>query len=179
MNKSDIDTANSNLNQAINFFSPMVLALNGAEQVFSVLANAVRHKDVLMREVDGLKKAAEDLKAQAEASALAITANDAAAVEAKAVAAQAIADAQQQAATQVKEILDSVATDTKAAKSAFATLQAEIATKIEAAQKTYADEAAAMGVSKKELEASIGALEAKLDKLKEQAKKFAASLTAE
>jgi hypothetical protein len=179
MDKNDINTANSNLNQAINFFSPMVVALNGAEQVFSVLANAVKHKELLTREVDALKKTADDLKAQAEASALAITANDAAAVEAKAVAAQAIADAQQQAATQVKEILDSVATDTKAAKAAFAALQAEIATKIEAAQKTYADEVAAMAVSKQELEASISALETKLDKLKEQAKKFAASLTAE
>lgn len=181
MDKSaiDIDTANLNLNQAINFFAPMVVALNGAEQVFAALANSARYKEVLTREVAALKKTAEDLKAQAESSALAITANDAAAVEAKAVALQAIADAQQQAATQVKEILASVATDTKAAKAAFATLQAEIAAQTAAAQKAYADEAAVMSVAKQDLEATIKALEVKLDKLKEQAKKFAASLTIE
>lgn len=175
----DVDTANLNLNQAINFFAPMVVALNGAEQVFAALANSARYKEVLTREVAALKKTADDLKAQAESSELTITANDAAAVEAKTVALKAIADAQQQAVTQVKEILASVATDTKAAKDAFVTLQSEIATKTSAAQKVYADEIAAMSVSKQSLEATISALEVKLDKLKEQAKKFAASLTIE
>jgi chromosome segregation ATPase len=179
MDKNDINNATSNLNQAINFFSPMVVALNGAEQVFSVLANAVKHKELLVREVDALKKSADDLKAQEEASALAITANDAAAVAAKAAALQEIADAQQQAQTQVKEILESVATSTKAAKEAFSTLQADIAAQTEAAQKAYADEIAAMSVSKQEMETTIKTLETKLDKLKEQAKKFAASLTIE
>jgi hypothetical protein len=175
----DVDTANLNLNQAINFFSPMVVALNGAEQVFAALANSARYKEVLTREVADLKKTADDLKAQAEASALAITANDAAAVEAKAVALKAIADAQQEAATQVKEIKASVATDTKAAKAAFAALQADIAAKTEAIQKAYGDEGSALAVSKQELEASVKALELKLDTLKEQAKKFAASFTIE
>jgi phenylalanyl-tRNA synthetase alpha subunit len=179
MNKQDIDKASATLTQAINFFSPMVVALNGADEVFSILANATAHKASLTREVEALKKSADDLKAQVEASALAITANDAAAEEAKAAALQAIADAQQQAQTQVAEILASVATDTKAAKVAFAALQADIAAKIEANQKRHDSNVVQAQIREAELDASITQLEAKLEKAKAQAKKFADSFTVE
>jgi len=179
MESSEFSVANAQLKQALKFFTPIAKALEDANGVFSVLSNATDHQDKLLRNLAALQKTADDLKAQAEASALAITANDAAAVEAKAVAAQAIVDAQQQADTQVKEILASVATDTKAAKAAFAALQADIAAKTVAIQTAYGDEGSALAVSKQALEAEVKALETKLDKLKEQAKKFAASLTAE
>lgn len=179
MNKQDIDKAAASLTQAINFFSPMVVALNGADEVFSSLANATNHKAVLTKEVEKLKKTVEDLKAQAEAGAAAVTANDAAVIEAKAAAEQSIADARQQAQTQVTDILNTVTANTNSANAAFAKLQSDIATQTENMQKAYADEMAALGISKQELEASIKVLETKLDKLKEQAKKFAASFVVE
>jgi len=179
MESSEFSVANAQLKQALKFFTPIAKALEDANVVFSVVSNVTDQQEKLLRNVATLEKTADSLKAQAEASALTITANDAAAVEAKAAALQTVVDAQQQAATQVKEILASVATDTKAVKAAFAALQADIAAKTEAMQKAYADEAAALSASKQELETAVKALEIKLDSLKEQAKKFAASFSIE
>lgn len=179
MDINEVNKAAATLAQTVKVLSPIVVALNGADEVFSILKNATRHQELILRENDNLRKTTEDLKAQAEASALAITANDAAAVEAKAAALQAIADAQQQAQTQVKDILASVATSTQSAQAAFAALQADIASKTEAMQKAYTDEYASLSATKQALETEVKTLETKLDNLKEQAKKFAASFAAE
>jgi ATP-dependent DNA ligase len=179
MNSSDIHNASVSLNGAVKFFSPMVTALNQAQEVFDVLQNAAKHKDVLVRDVEALKKDAEDLKAQAEASRAAITSNNASAIEAKNLAAKQIADAQADAAVQIKEIKASVSAKTKSVVEALAAKEAEFAEKTSALQNDFDSNMESKRTAKDDLEKSILALEAKLDGLRAQAKKFAASLTAE
>jgi uncharacterized protein YeeX (DUF496 family) len=179
MNKNDVSKAASTLTQAINFFTPMVTALNGADEVFSILANATDHKNALTQEVEALKKTVEELQAQVEASKTAITANDAAAAQAKAAAEQSITDAQQKASAQIADILASVELDTAKARTAFAETQADIAGRIAAAQKTYDSNVVQAQIQEAELSTAIKQLEDKLEKAKAQAKKFAASFAVE
>jgi chromosome segregation ATPase len=176
MNIHDIDTAKSNLNQALNLFSPMVTALSGAEEVLSILSNAVKHKDVLTKEVDALKKSVADLQAKEEASKVAITENDAATAAAKAEAVQAIADAKQQADAKVAEILASVAAQTKVAVEAFGKKQADLTAKIDELDKDLASKVVQAQIREAELSTAVQQLEAKLEKIKGQAKKFADTL---
>lgn len=179
MDISEVNKASATLAQTVKVLSPIVIALNGADTVFATLKNAAKYKETLAQEVEALKLSADALRAQAEESKAAIPKYDGEAREAHATAKQAIFDARQQAQTQVKDILASVATSTQSAQTAFAAFQADIATKTEALQKAYAEESVLLKASKHELEDAVKALETKLDKLKEQAKKFAASLTAE
>ena len=179
MNSSDIHNASVSLNGAVKFFSPMVTALNQAQEVFDVLQNAAKHKDVLVRDVEALKKNAEDLKAQAEASKAAITSNNAAAIEAKNLAAKQVAEAQADAAAQIKEIKTSISAKTKSVVEALAAKEAEFAEKMDTLQKDFDADTASKTAVKVDLEKSISALETKLDGLRAQAKKFAASLAAE
>lgn len=179
MDINEVNKAAATLANTVKVLSPIVVALNGADEVFSILKNATRHQAVILKEVETLRQTAEDLKAQAEASRADISKYDAEVAEAHAEAKQAIADAQQQAKTQVADILASVAINTKSAQAAFVELQSDIATKTAAMQKSYADESATLSETKQDLEASVKALETKLDKLKEQAKKFAASFAVE
>ena len=177
MNIHDINTAKSNLNQALNLFSPMVTALSGAEEVLSILSNAVKHKEVLTKEVDTLKKAVAELQAKEEASALAITANDAAAVEAKATALQEIANAQQTANVRVEQILASVNEQTKAAVEAFGKKQADLTAQIDALDKALASKVVQAQIREAELNTAVQQLEAKLEKIRGQVKRFADTLT--
>jgi len=179
MDSSDIHNASVALTGAVKYFSPMVVALNQAQEVFEVLQNATKHKDALVRDVEALKKSAEDYKAKEEASKAAITANDAAAIEAKKLAIQEISDAQADAAAQIKEIKASVSAKTKNVVDALAAKEAEFAEKMSTLQQDFDSDAASKNAARADLEKSILALEAKLDGLRAQAKKFAASLTAE
>ena len=176
MNKQDIDKASAALTGAISYFSPMVVALNQAGDVFSVLSNAIKLKASIEAEVDALKAEVAPLKAEVELSKAAITANDAAAVEAKAQADKDIADAKAQADAEVKSIKATVADRTK---KSIADSEARIAQVNAVAQKAkdeYEKDVAVMAAGKASLQAEVTALETKLDKLREQAKKFAASL---
>jgi chromosome segregation ATPase len=176
MNKQDIDKASAALTGAVNFFSPMVIALNQADEVFSVLSNAIKFKASIEKEVDYLKAEIAPLKAEVEASAAAINANNAAAIEAKAQAEKDIADAKAQSDAEVKSIKAAVADRTK---KTVADSEARIAQANAAAQQAedaYAKEVNVMAAGKASLQADVDALEAKLASLREQAKKFAASL---
>jgi chromosome segregation ATPase len=179
MNQNEINKASSQLSQAIRYFAPMIDALNGADEVLAILTNAVLHKERLLREIAESQKNADELKAQAEDSKKAITQHDAAAVEAKAAAEKAIADAQASAQTQIESILASVAEQTQKATDAFSAKQAEIAEATAKMEQEYSASVAGWQAKEKDLTASVATLEAKLDKLKEQAKKFAASLAVE
>ena len=176
MNKQDIDKASAALHGAVNYFSPMVIALNQAEEVFSVLSNAIKLKVSIENEVDALKAKVAPLKAEIESSKVAITANDAAAVEAKAQAEKDIAEAKVQADAEVKSIKANVAERTK---KSIADSEARIAQVNAAAQQVkdaYDKEVAVMAANKSALQSEVTALETKLASLREQAKKFAASL---
>jgi hypothetical protein len=179
MNQNDISKASSQLSQAIRYFAPMIDALNGADEVLAILTNAVLHKERLLREIAEFQANAESLKTQAEDSKKAITQHDAAAVEAKAVADKAIVDAQNSANEQVTSILASVAEKTQGAIEAFALKASEIADATAKMEQEYSASVAGWQAKEQELTASVATLEAKLDKLKEQAKKFAASFAAE
>lgn len=150
--------------------------MSGAEQVLSILANAVKHKDVLTQEVEALKKSNDALKGQEAKSKAAITANDASAKEAQALALEKIAKAQQQASDQVAEIMASVQERTQAAISAFEAKQADLAGQIEALNTTHLSNIVQAQIKEAELNKAILQLEEKLDKVKAQAKKFADTL---
>ena len=176
MNKQDIDKASAALTGAINYFSPMVIALNQADEVFSVLSNAIKFKASIEKEVDALKAEVAPLKAEVEASKAAITANDAAAKEAKVQAEKDIADAKAQADAEVKSIKAAVADRTKKAVADSEAKIAQVNAAATQAEDAYAKEIKLMLAGKAALQAEVDALEAKLASLREQAKKFAASL---
>lgn len=180
MNKQDVDKAASALTGAIGYFAPMVNALNQADEVFSVLSNAIKLKDFITKEVDKLKAEKDSLvnavAASKAASKEAIAENDAAAMKARAMAAQAIADAKEQADAKVKEILDSVVTSTKAAVEESKARQAELAAAVVTAQASFNATTSEMQATKAAMESDIAVLDKKLENLRAQAKKFAASL---
>ena len=176
MNKQDIDKASAALTGAINYFSPAVIALNQADEVFAVLSNAIKFKDSIEKEVEALKDSLEPLKAEIETSKAAITANDAAAAQAKAQALTDIADAKAQADAEVKSIKAAVTDRTKKAVADSEAKIAEVTTAAEVAKTQHDDLVAMMESSKAALQTDIAALEAKLSALREQAQKFAASL---
>ena len=176
MNKQDIDKAAASLTGAINYFSPMVIALNQADEVFSVLSNAIKLKASLEKEVDAIKEIIAPLQAQIDAGKAAVKESEAEAVDAKAKAAHDIADAKAQAEAEVKAIKAAVADRTK---KSVADAESRIAQANGAAQqahKDYANDIAVMESTKATLQSDVDKLEAKLASLREQAKKFAASL---
>jgi len=176
MNKQDIDKASSALTGAINYFSPVVVALNQADEIFSVLSNAVKLQEVMERDVAALKSTAATLTKQVEDSKAAIVNNKEIAAQAQTQADKDVADAKAQATAAVAEIKASVADRTK---KAIADSEAKIAAATQAAQEAHsahAETIASLVSTKSELEISVAALDKKLAALKEQAQKFAASL---
>jgi len=176
MNKQDIDKAAAALTGAIQYFSPMVIALNQADEVFAVLSNALKLKEVVEKEVGMARAELEALKTGVETSRAAITENDAAAAQAKTQAENDIANAKAQADAEVKAIKAAVADRTK---KAVADSEAKIAAAIaatEGAQAAHKQAMAAMATAEADLTLDVSALENKLAALREQAQKFAAAL---
>lgn len=178
MLKQDIDKAAAALTGAIGYFKPMVVALNQADEVFSVLSNAVKLKSSIETEVEVLKETLADVKLQLEEGKAAIIDNKEVARNAKEMAEKDIAEAKAYAIAEVKQIKESVSERTKKfiidsdARLAAANLALENSTK------NHGVAMAKMAEEEATLKASIVELESKLTKLKEQAQKFAASLGA-
>jgi predicted nucleic acid-binding Zn-ribbon protein len=176
MNKQDIDKAASALVGAKNYFAPVVTALNQADEVFSVLSNAIKLKDALEKDVDSLQSVLSGLKDQVSVSQKAIESNVTALAQAKAQAEKDIADAKAQADAEVKSIKAAVADRTK---KSIMDAESKIAASYEMlnqAHEMYKNDMTVMSAGKASLQADVDALEAKLASLREQAKKFAASL---
>ena len=176
MNKQDIDKAAASLTGAINYFSPVVIALNQADEVFAVLSNAIKLKASLEKEVDAIKEIIAPLQAQIDAGKAAVKESESAAVDAKVQAAHDIAEAKAQAEAEVKAVKAAVADRTK---KSIEDSEAKISAgyvALEQANKLYAHDMAAMEANKAALQSDVDALETKLAKLRDQAKKFAASL---
>lgn len=176
MNKQDIDKASSALVGALNYFTPISTALGQADEVFSVLSNAVKFKAAIEKDVSSLQSVLSGLKDQVSESQAAIAANVEAAKQAKAQAEKDIADAKAQADAEVKSIKVTVADRTK---KSVADADAKIAEVNEAAAQAkavYESDVAVMTANKAALQSDVDALETKLAKLRDQAKKFAASL---
>ena len=176
MNKQDIDKASAALTGALNYFAPMVDALNQADEVFAVLSNAIKLKAFIEKEIEALTAKLEPLRAEVEASKSAITANNAAATQAQQQAKTDIANAKAQADAEVQSIKATVADRTKKAVADSEAKIDEATTAAVAVQGAYNSAVAAMATNQAVLQADIAALEAKLATLREQAKKFAASL---
>ena len=176
MNKQDIDKASSALAGALNYFTPISTALGQADEVFSVLSNAVKFKTAIEKDVSSLQSVLSGLKDQVSESQAAIAANVEAAKQAKAQAEKDIAEAKAQAEAEVKAIKAAVADRTKKSiDDAEAKISAGYVA-LEQANKLYAHDMAAMEANKAALQSDVDALETKLAKLRDQAKKFAASL---
>jgi hypothetical protein len=176
MNKQDIDKASAALTGAKGYFSPIVAALNQADEVFSVLSNAIKLKDALETDVVLLQSVLVGLKDQVTASQVAITTNSTEAVKFKAQAEREIADVKAQADAEVKSIKAGVADRTKKAIADSEAKIAEVNIAAQQAKAIYDKEVAAMSAAKASVQADVDALETKLATLREQAKKFAASL---
>ena len=176
MNKQDIDKASVALTGAKNYFSPILVALNQADEVFSVLSNAIKLKDALEKDVDSLQSVLAGLKDQVSASQVSISANSDLAIKTKAQADKDIADAKAQADAEVKSIKASVAERTKKAVADADARIAEASAAAQQAKTQYENNMALMATAKAALQSEVTALETKLASLREQAKKFAASL---
>jgi chromosome segregation ATPase len=176
MNKQDIDKASGQLAQAKGFFGPLLDAFTNADAVFAVLSNATVFKDHLTIEVDALKASSEELKIQIESSKADISSNIESVAQAQKEAAKSIADAKANAAEQVTTILASIETKTKDAAAAFDAKQIELTAAAEELKSNHDSNIVQAQIREAELNSSIVQLEAKLDSLKAQAKKFAASL---
>jgi chromosome segregation ATPase len=180
MNKQDIDKAAAALTGAINYFAPMVVALNRADEVFAVLSNALKLKESLDVELPRLKKEIADTKQEFKNISLALesamTSNKENAEKVIEQARKDIEEAKAKADVEVVEIKKSVAERTKKAivdseaKIALATQEAQ------EAQTASQESIAVLQNSKTELEKEVSDLEAKLTTLKKQAQKFAAFL---
>ena len=176
MNKQDIDKAAASLTGAINYFSPMVIALNQADEVFAVLSNAIKLKASIEKEVEAIKEILGPLQAQIDAGKAAVKESEAEAVDAKVQAAHDIAEAKAQAEAEVKAIKAAVSDRTKKSVDDAEAKIAEANAAAQQAKAVYESDVAMMTANKAALQSDVDALETKLAKLRDQAKKFAASL---
>jgi chromosome segregation ATPase len=179
MSTNDFSQARGALANTISVIGPVLTALQQADTVFGVLANAEKHKKVLEAEV-------ADYKAELEKTKDALTKSQ---KKLKDISAE-IPVAEADADAKIKAVLEDEKVQIAAAKAQAAEAKAVFAVQSSAAQKESADKIAAAKqasdavvaeLSAKEagLNASITALEKKLDSLRASAQKFAAALTGE
>lgn len=179
MSTNDFSQARGALANTIGVLGPVLTALQHADTVFGVLANAEKHKKVLEAEVADYKSELEKTK-----KAVAMQQQKLKDISAEIPAAEADADAK------IKAVLDEEKVQIAAAKSQAAEAKAVFAKQAAEAQKESADKIAAAKKASDEVVAelsakeaglniSITALEKKLDALRANAQKFAAALTAD
>lgn len=179
MSTNDFSSARSALVGALNVAGPILAALQQADTVFGVLANAEKHKKLLESEV-------VDYKAELDKTKDAVLKQQ---KKLKDVTAE-IAVAESDADVRIKAVLEAEKQQTAAAKEAatverakYAKLAAEAlqASNDSIAKAQAASAAVVIELNAKEagLNTSIAALEKKLDTLRASAQKFAAALTGE
>jgi chromosome segregation ATPase len=176
MNKQDIDKAFSAFSGAKRTFEPILTALSQADEVLSIMSNAIVLQDSLLTDTAKLKLKSDELTKQVSDLQVEALSGNAAVEQAKNQAAKDIADAKEQAKVQVKTILDAVAAKTKSAQDAFEAKQAELTNKATQLQSEFDASSAALTAQKTDLEAQIATLQKKLDSITAQAKKFADSI---
>jgi len=176
---NDYSQARSALSNTLNVLGPVLTALQQADTVFGVLANAEKHKRVLETEVADYKEElakTKDAVAKQQKKLKDVTAEiGVAEADADEKIKATLADEKAQIAAAKAQTAEAKQQYAKQAAEAQATSSATIA----AAQKASADAVAELSTKEAGLNASIAALEKKLDTLKASAAKFAAALTAE
>ena len=178
MSNTDFSGARSALVGALSVAGPILTALQQADQVFGVLANAEKHKRVLEAEV-------ADYKAELEKTKGAVTKlqEKLKAVTAEISVAEKEADARIEAALAAEKV--QVQEAKVATAQAIATMtatrdkvQTEAATAMAASQAAHTEAMAAFNAKEASISVNITALEKKLEALRANAAKFAAALTA-
>jgi hypothetical protein len=179
MSNTDFSGARAALTGALTVAGPVLAALQQADQVLGVMQNAEKHSKLLNKTVADLQEKIVGLTADADAA-------DARLRQVMATIPAAEQEAQARAAAAVEAEKQAIAAAKKASATAIGAAQDAAAKAIAAAEgATIAAQIAAdariagMTAKEKELNEAIAALESKLDKLKVQAQKFAAALTAE
>ena len=179
MSSTDFSGARSALTGALGVAGPILTALQQAEQVFGVLANAEKHSKMLAKEVADHKAALADHQAavaKAKEQVVAVLSEigvaekqaDERITAALASEKEQVAAAKKAAAEAKRKLADETAAAQQAANSAVALAR-------DASEKVLGELAAKEAA----LNTSIATLEKKLDTLRTNAQKFAAALTAE
>ena len=176
---TDFSQARAALASALATAGPIITALQQADTVFGVLANAEKHKKVLEAEVADYKAELDKTK-----KALGTQQQKLKDISAEIPVAEADADAKIKAVMADEKLqIEAAKAQAAEAKAVFAQQTAEAqkasADAIAAAQKKSSDVVAELTAKEAGLTASVAALEKKLDSLKSSAAKFAAALTAE
>jgi chromosome segregation ATPase len=176
MDKQDIDKASVALTGALAYFSPMARALGQAEEVFSVLSNAIKHKVAIEADVASAQAALAETLARVETAKEQRTSaiNDLAQVRAQAAA--DIAQAKTDAKEAVKQIKVSADAAIEAHKVRRQKSEAESGAAIAEARRASEIVLKDLNAQKDELQAEVAALEEKLVDVRAQLKRFADSL---
>jgi hypothetical protein len=176
MDKQDIDKASVALTGALAYFSPMTRALGQAEEVFSVLSNAIKHKVAIEANVASAQATLAETLARVETAKEQRTSaiNDLA--EVRAQIASEIAQAKADAKTEVEQIKASADAAIEAIK--VRRQQSEAASAAAIAEASRASEIVLkdLNAQKDELQAEVAVLEDKLVDVRAQLKRFADSL---
>lgn len=176
MDKQDIDKASVALTGALAYFSPIARALGQAEEVFSVLSNAIKHKNAIEADVAGAQATLADTLARIETAKEQRTSavNDLAQVRAQTAA--DIAQAKTDAKEAVKQIKVSADAAIEAHKVRRQQSEAESGAAIAEARRASEIVLKDLNTQKDELQAEVAALEEKLVDVRAQLKRFADSL---
>jgi chromosome segregation ATPase len=172
----DVNVARSALSQALGVLAPLTGAMQNAATVFDQLSNATVYKAALEKSVAELD--ALITMRQTQLSELIVRTEDAGvrAVNAETAATQAIADAEAMVAPKVAEyeaILAQQLTDWKARNDAKA---AEISAHVDAINEQANKDIADITAKAVQAQADYDAISKKLESVKANAAKFAASL---
>lgn len=178
MSNNDFSQARGALASTVAVLSPVLTALQQADTIFGVLANAEKHKKVLEAEVADYKAELEKTK-----KAVATQQQKLKDISAEIPVAEADADAKIKAAlaeekAQIAAAKKASAEAMKALADATAIAQQADATKLAQARAASEQVMAELSAKEAAMKDSIAALEKKLEALRANAQKFAAALTA-
>lgn len=173
MDKQDIDKARAAATNALMIAKPIIEAMQGAETVFSVLANAEKHKAALVAEVATLQqnqqRALQELESLG-AQVVAAKAEVAAVQDAAQAKVRAMTEEAQSIVTSLNE--QRVAAEATA-REQHALLLAGLTSTAAQAQTEHDAYMGGLTAKRREAEDATAAIEKKLATLRAQAKKFA------
>jgi translation initiation factor IF-2 len=176
MDKASIDAARAQAGQAVIILTPILQALQSANEVLSLASNVEKSRAIMAGELKDLENQAITL--HESIAALQVQKADLQAEVAKAeLEAKALAKAATQAAQEKVKAAEAAATArAAAAEKAAAEKEAAFTQHIQDVQRNTDAEVAALFTRQQTAAEAAEAAEAKLAKVREQAQKFAASL---
>lgn len=178
MDKQDIDKASSSLSGAIRFFSPITTALSQADEVFSVLSNAIKLKEALNVEVSALKAEKTNLDKKLDAKSLEIAKFSSESEARISELNNSVLSAEKMAKDRLEQITLKTEAGMAEASALLESQRAALQSDFSASKQVFELEMRGMETKRSELETVIASLETKLDGLKKKAKQFADSLVA-